>query len=128
MINEDIILPFKITDLYLGFAECNGILKILQNHLLIEYEIKDGIVNLVKSGIKQIKIPLDNVINIEYKKNIFLSKIILSLKTLKGLSDFPLKENNLILIIPRKYSELAKVYCSTVNLKIAENKLNNLEN
>jgi len=128
MINEDIILPFKITNLYLGFAECNGILKILQNHLLIEYEIKDGIVNLVKSGIKQIKIPLDNMINIEYKKNIFLSKIILSLKTLKGINDFPLEDNKLILNILRKYSELAITYCSNVNLMIAENKLNKLEN
>ncbi len=36
MINEDIILPFKITDLYLGFAECNGILKILQKNIFLQ--------------------------------------------------------------------------------------------
>lgn len=57
--SSSISLPFSISNAYQGFAKAGGILAATDRELVLELEVKDGLVGVLKSS-NVVKIPIDS--------------------------------------------------------------------
>ena len=125
---DQLSIPFKIDDVYHGFAECNGMLHIHEEGFIFEYETKDAIFNIIKSGIKRIKLRFTDIRNIEFKKKFFSTKLIITSYRLDIISQIPgYKNNRLELIIHKQDRDEARELTMRANLFIAEARLKSIE-
>ena len=121
-------LPFFDDEQNGGFMMLEGILRVENGKINIEYQKKDAIVEVVKSGVKTVEISLDDIDLIEYKKNLFGARLILHAKRATVFEDFPGSELlTRTLKVKRKNREIAANIASNVNLFLSEKKLRELD-
>lgn len=122
-------LPFTIENLNGGFMKVEGILRVEGDHLVFEFQKKDAVVEAYQSELRTAKVPLSELDMIEFKKGWFSGKLILHGKIAKSFGDLPGKDlNERVLKIKRKNRERAASISSNLNLRISEQKLNELDN
>ncbi len=121
-------IPFSNDDVYSGLAKLDGILTVSKDHLDLEFQTQDAVFGVMKSKPKNLKIPLLELSNFTYKRNLFSSRIIFRVTKLKYIRDFPKSEQGEIkLKIKRKYKEEAKRIESFVNYRISELRLADMD-
>jgi hypothetical protein len=122
-------VPFSIKNVYEGFAELDGLLRIDQENLILEYQTKDAIFGVVKSAVKNIYIKYSDILSMEFKKGFFSSKITITTSSFIADKMFPKAHGNeLELVIKKKHKEQAMQLVSIVNLGNAESRLFEAEN
>jgi hypothetical protein len=84
-----VTVPFRVPDLYAGFAEGKGLAKATPTELTLEFVVRDAVVELVKSGIKEIRIPRTELDAVSFQRGWFGAKVHLRAKSLKLLADLP---------------------------------------
>ena len=89
MPDQSITLPFTVPDLFAGFAEGKGLAKASPSELALEFVVKDTVVDLFKSGMKEIRIPRSEVDVVRFKRGWFGAKVHIRLKSMKWLADLP---------------------------------------
>ena len=121
-------VPFKSDDLYSGFAEMSGMLHVERTHLELEFEVRDSIMGVLKSGAKELKLSYHDLDRAVYKKTWFTSRFQIFVKRMKTVSDFPgAKDGCIELKIKRKHKDALDEMETYVNLRIAEMGLERLE-
>ncbi len=96
-------IPIKLNDSFEGFAESKGLLLLKNGAVIIQFQTKDAILGMVKSDLKNVDIPLENLIEISYKKSIFGNKLILLVDNLSFVELLPSSDSNeIVLSIARK--------------------------
>jgi len=75
--------------MFAGFVEGNGIAKATPAELTLEFVVQDGVLNLVKSGVKEIRIPRGEIDWIQHKRGWFGDKVSVRVKSLRWLADLP---------------------------------------
>jgi len=93
MTNLSVTLPFKVPDLFAGFAEGNGLAKATPNELALEFIIKDNVLNLFKSSIKEIRIPQSEIEGIRFKQGWFGDRLYIRMRSIKWLANLPGRNN-----------------------------------
>ncbi|MBD2451308.1 hypothetical protein H6G76_30115 [Nostoc sp. FACHB-152] len=128
MIQPLITLPFVIPDIYAGFAEAQGIIRIEDNTLILEFVIRDSLVGLLKSGVKEIRIPISEIVSVTLNKGWFKISLIIRTQKLSSLGNLPKQEAGQIkLSLLREDGEIAEKLALFLRLKISEEKLNLLD-
>lgn len=89
MAGESITLPFKVPDLFGGFAEGKGLAKASPADLILEFVVKDTVVSVFKSGMKEIRIPREEIDIVRLKRGWFGAKVHIRVKSLKWLAELP---------------------------------------
>ncbi|MET1254085.1 hypothetical protein [Aliikangiella maris] len=118
---ESIVLPVKLEDSLEGLAESVGLLSQTPHSLKIQFQTKDAILGLIKSGVKVIEIPMKNVLEISIKKSIFSHKIIISVDDLNYVSQLPYTGNHEIsLSVSRKNIDQAIDFVRSIRLDMSE--------
>lgn len=64
-------VPFKIQNVYGGLGECHGLLRQDGKFLVLEFQVQDSVVNLIKSGVKSVEIPLADVARVVLRRRWF---------------------------------------------------------
>ena len=86
-------VPFTLSDVYAGFGECDGLLHNEGTHLCLEYQVKDGIVGVLKSDIKLVRIPIDDIVSLTLTKGWFGTKwgvkLVIQCDRMDALQDIP---------------------------------------
>jgi hypothetical protein len=82
-------LPFLIPEVYAGFAEVQGIMRVDENTLMLEFEIRDSLVGMLKSGVKEIRIPISEIVSVTLNKGWFKISFIIRTQKLSSLGDLP---------------------------------------
>lgn len=124
LFENDIILQFKIPEVYGGLAEARGILRFDETDLIIELETIDLAIGLFKSDVKVFRIELTSIHKVEYHKGYFSKKIEILPISMKQLEKFPGRKGNSIkLNINRKNGGLANEFVTRLNLAINNRKL-----
>jgi len=82
-------VPFKVTNLFAGYAEGAGIAKATPLELTLEFTVKETILSLVKSGVKELRIPRSEIASINLKPGLFRDKIVVRVKSLSLLQKLP---------------------------------------
>lgn len=125
MINT-LAVPFHI-EAYDGFAYTNGFAKIQTDHLLVEYQTKDSIIGVVKSGIKSVEIPYEEIVDINYKSNIFRTVILLSVSSFKATAELGNGSGDVKFYIKRKNRKMAENFVENLKIYVVEHQLKRLE-
>ena len=89
MLDQSITLPFEVPGLFAGFAEGKGLAKAGQSELVLEFVVKDTVLDLFKSGLKEIRIPRSEVDVVRFKRGWLGAKVHIRLKSMKWLADLP---------------------------------------
>lgn len=102
-----ISIPFKIEAEH-GLTSGDGIAKISSAGIVLEFEMK--IIGLVKTGAKDVRLPLEEILSVNFKKGFFKygTKIEIRMQSFLKLSEVPNQDGKIILRIPRDQHEQAK--------------------
>ena len=121
-------IPFTTDKAYGGFADIDGMLQVERDRLVLEYQVKDGILGVLKSSPQDLVIPYDELSTVEFKSGWFSASLRLKIRNLHKLSQFPAGKDGMITLkIKRRDRELADDMEAYINLRIAEVGLEKLE-
>ncbi len=98
-------VPFKIDD---NFTQIAGVGKFSAAGIVLEYEGK--LFGIIKSGVKESRISLEDILDVKFKKGVFKrgARIEIRLKSFAKLSELPNKDGKLALKIKRDDFERAR--------------------
>jgi hypothetical protein len=120
-------LQFSIPDTHAGLAVTHGIVQTSEAGLVIEYETKDAVVGVVKSGIKQVCIPDDQLASVALKAGWFTTRLLIKTKGMAALSGVPGNEaGQVVLRVARKDRKAAAELVSALLLHLSERQLASL--
>ena len=102
-----ISVPFK-TESSHGLSQVDGIAKFSSAGIIIEFESK--LLGLIRGEVKEVRISLDEILDIKFRKGIFrfFSQIQLRLKNISKLSELPNEGGRVKLKIKREDFERAQ--------------------
>src|SRR5262245_59341582 len=89
MLNPTIVLPFTVPNLVGGLAESKGLAKATPSEIALEFVIKDNVLNVFKSGIREIHVPQSEIDLIRLERGWFRDKLRVRFRSIKWLSDLP---------------------------------------
>ncbi|NGP78051.1 hypothetical protein G3570_15485 [Balneolaceae bacterium YR4-1] len=126
--NSNKTVPFIIPEINNGFQQAEGLLKVNKEQLELEFEVKDSILGVIKSGLKETVIPFSELKSIEFKKGWFSTKIILNGTSMKTFKDLPGSElASCTLKVKRKHRDEAETLISQARLQLSEYKLDQFD-
>ena len=89
---KKISLPFRIENIFAGFARVNGIIRLEGDSVEIEFQAMDNLVRMIKSNIKSLSVPVTDIEEIYFNKSIWGNKLILRTSKLTAISEVPNQE------------------------------------
>src|SRR6185369_31674 len=98
-------VPFQISHVFGGFGECHGLLKQDGKFLVLEFQLQDSLLRVLKSGIKNIEIPLADVARLALRRRWFgfSNSLEIQLSRMDLAEQIPaMKQGRLILGISRR--------------------------
>src|SRR6267142_521565 len=87
--DQIVTLPFRVTNLIGGLAEGKGLAKASPSQLILEFVVKDTVLYLFKSNVKEVSIPQSEIDAVRLKKGWFGGRVFIRVKSLKWLADLP---------------------------------------
>ena len=64
-------IPVRFPQIYEGFANAEGVLSISSDALTLEFQVKDNILGVMKSGVRTAVIPFDRIDEVDFRSNLF---------------------------------------------------------
>lgn len=98
-------VPFKTES---GLSQIDGIAKFSSAGIVLEFESK--FIGLIKGGVKEIRVSIEEVLDLKLKKGLFKmgTSIQIRLKNFTKLSELPSQDGKLTLKVKREDYDLAK--------------------
>jgi hypothetical protein len=114
-------LPFTIENVYGGLAAAHGVARSTETGLILEFQVKDSVVGMMKSRVVEVPIPLNEFASIELKEGLFSKRLSIRARSLATLSEVPGHESGqVVLKIARKDLRIAREMVSVLRLTLAE--------
>ena len=116
-----ISIPFKMDE---KFSQISGIGKFSGAGIVLEYEGK--IFGIIKSGVKESRIALDEILDVKFRKGVFKhgAKIEIRTKSFTKLSEVPNRDGKIILKLQRADYERAEEAVAKLLKDLAEHREN----
>lgn len=128
MIENSSPVPFRVTDINLGFQEAEGLLRFESNRLIIEYRIKDALGLSFKSDIKEIHLHLKDLRSLEIRDWWITLRLTLSVKSMRSIEELPnAQSGEITLKIARKHRNTLRDFVSQTRYALSEYRLKELE-
>lgn len=117
-------LPFSIPNVYEGLANARGIARVASSELILEFEVKDGLLGMFKSGVREVRIPFDDLADLELRKGWFSTRVCIRTRSMGAASQIPGSEGGRTLLhVAREDRRIAEVLVSTLLLNLSEREL-----
>lgn len=128
MLPQLISLPFSIPNAYEGFAKVHGILSVNEIGLTLEFEVKDGLVGVLKSGVKVVQVPINEIASVDLQRFWLFTRIVIRTKSMAILSQVPQSKAGKVAVwsIGFQNRELAERLVSSLKSKVMERELDYL--
>lgn len=121
-------IPVKFPEIYEGFADAEGVLRISSEALTLEYQVKDNLLGVVKSGVSTAVIPFDHIDEVDFRSNFLWTRLNIRVDSLQIVGDVPgAKQGKIILKIPRRYKREAAEMAHEASIRSSQSKLDRLE-
>lgn len=115
---------FTIADVYGGLGKCGGVCRLEKARLMLEYQTKDAILGALKSQVKVVCFPLEDLDRVEFKKGFIGGRLRIRARTLSVFEKIPGVESGILdLHVERKERGIARALASEADLRIAELRL-----
>lgn len=126
--NSSGTVPFLIPEINHGFQQAEGLMKLGKERLELEFEVKDSILGVMKSGVKEVVIPFSDLKSITYEKGWIGAKVILEGNSMKVFNELPGTElATCTLKIKRKHRDDARRLVSQARMQFSEYKLDQFD-
>jgi len=122
-------IPFKIPSIdLLGLKEADGLLKLDDQHILMELKEKDTILGVYESEVREYALAFSDIYSITITKKIFRVNMTIQANSMKLVEGIPgMTQGKLMINIPKKHYQIAKKLHSIVNLEISELRLRSMD-
>ena len=87
-IEDDVNVGFTVADSS-GLMESTGLVFIEEDKLIIEYQTVDCILGILKTGIKEYSVQLDDVVNAKLEQKFWSSELVLQSRSLRTFRNLP---------------------------------------
>ena len=122
-------IPFESVDYNHGLKLAKGLLKVSGDGIELEYREQDSFVGVIKSDLRTIHIPYEDLEAIEFEKGWFSAKILLKTSSMALLEKLPGNEQGTCTLkVKRKHRDEAQNTISKARIALSEQKLDQLEN
>jgi hypothetical protein len=120
-------LPFSLPNAYQGLGLGTGIATATTEGLRLEFEVKDGFVGVLKSGVRNVDISMAELYSVNLKQGWFLTKLFVRTRSMSALQNIPGAEGAQVeLRIARKDRSAARNLVSILTLTLSEQQLQSL--
>ena len=124
MLTDDVTLPFSIPSLVGGFAEIHGLLCATASGLRLEFEMKDSVIGLLRSGTRELAIAYDDLRGLELNTGLFRTRLTIETTRMASLEGiYGSQQGRLELRVRRSDRRAARSLVSTVELIRSERAL-----
>ena len=121
-------LPFQFPELFGGIVVSGGVVRADADALTLEFEIKDNLLGVMKSDVKKVAIPFDQIDDVRLRSNLFRTELEIRANSIEVVAGVPgHKQGRVRLKIPRQYRREAKVMAYEAYHKVSQIKLDRLE-
>jgi len=116
-------LPFVITEIYGGLASVQGLVSLEHDHLILEFQVKDALVGVLKSQVREIRVPLAELEAITLEKKWLSLGLVLKAYRIRTLLDIPSGEAGRVLLKLTKRDEMiAAQLVKHIQIKLSEHR------
>lgn len=121
-------VPVEIPNINHGLQVAKGLLKVKEDGLHLEFEVKDSIVGLITSGVQSAIISYSDLEDLRFEKGWWSAKIIMEGKSMKVFEALPGSEQGrLEMKIKRSDRDDAQNAVSAARVHLSEQKLKELD-
>ena len=121
-------IPIQFPQIYEGFANAEGVLRISSDALTLEFQVKDNILGVMKSDVRTAAIPFDRIDEVDFRSNIFRTVLNIRVSSMQIVEDVPgSKQGKVSLKIPRRYKKEASEIAHEASIRSSQSKLDRLE-
>ena len=121
-------IPVKFPEIYEGFADAEGVLRISSDALTLEYQVKDNLIGVMKSGVSTAVIPFDHIDEVDFRSNFLRTSLNIRVDSIQIVEDVPgAKQGTVRLKIPRRYKREAAEIAHEASIRSSQSKLDRLE-
>jgi len=82
-------VPFSVDGVMTSFADLNGIARVEESGLVLEFQVKDNVFGILKTQPREIRIPFLELAEITARRGWFGSVLVVRTRTLSALADVP---------------------------------------
>lgn len=113
-------VPVRLDHSWGGFARNSGLLRLEGDALVLEFETKDEFLQVLKSGVKRVAVPLTEVESCGWKPGWFSSKIELSVRSMNSLRDIAgASQGRVVMRVSRRDKDKAFGLVANVEMALA---------
>ncbi len=117
-------VPVQLLDAYAGMADCHGALRVTAEGLVLEFQGRDGFLNMLKGGVQDVTIPWADVVDLKLQSNWFVTRLLLTVRSMKWLAGVPGANGCQVRMkVERRNRLLARQVAFAVNLRLCEREL-----
>lgn len=122
-------IPFESVDYSHGLKRAKGLLKLGEGGIELEYQEQDSFIGIIKSDLRTIHLPYEELEAIEFEKGWFSAKILLKTSSMALLEKLPGNEEGICTLkVKRKHRDEAQNTISKARIALSEHKLDQLGN
>jgi hypothetical protein len=114
-------VPFTLSELYGGLATCDGLLRDDGHFVVLEFQVKDSVAGLIKSGVREVRIPVKELVSVTLTKGWLGTswlgvKIVMQASRMELVKDVPgASQGRVELHIARKHRDLAERFVADLH-------------
>jgi hypothetical protein len=82
-------VPFSVNAVYTSFADMDGIARVEENGLILEFQVKDNVFGILKTQPKEVRIPFANLAEVTARRGWFGSILVVRARTISALAEIP---------------------------------------
>lgn len=121
-------IPVRFPEIYQGLADAEGMLRISPDDLTLEYQVKDNLLGVMKSGVTTAVIPFDHIDEVDFRSNFLRTSLNIRVDSMQIVDDVPgAKQGIVSLKIPRRYKKEAALIAHEASIRSSQSKLDRLE-
>lgn len=115
------IVPFTLAQSDNFLTESSGLLRLEGRTLVMEYQTRDAVMGVIKSGVKEIRLDLADLQSISFKKGLFSNTLKLQSRVMRTFEKVPGSQHGMLeLAIKRGDRQTAEYLVSAANLRVSE--------
>ena len=121
-------VPFHFPELYGGLADSEGLLSITSVSLVLEFQIKDGLIGALKSKVKRVELNFDQVDEVRLRSNFLRTDLTIVVSSMRLVEDIPsAKKGQVQVNFPRSHRREAAALAREASVQVSQHKIDQLE-
>jgi hypothetical protein len=114
-------LPFSIPGTYQGFAAVAGLATLDGDALVLEFEVKDAVLGLLRSGVEVVRLPVDDLASVSLDQSWLHADLVVRARSMRSVHELPgSRQGQVSLRIARRDRATAEEFTATLLRRIAD--------